>query len=76
MLIDPLENMLAARYGVALASFAESAVPALAERAVLFPVFVFRDKRWYPEPMSGAAVQPVRAFLSARHAAERGPGYS
>ncbi len=49
MLIDPLENMLAARYGVALASFAESAVPALAGTVLCCSLFfVFRDKRLVP----------------------------
>jgi hypothetical protein len=49
MLIDPLESMLAARYGVALASFAESALPALAGSVLCCSLFfVFRDKRLIP----------------------------
>lgn len=49
ILIDPLESMLAVRYGVALASFAESAVPALVGSALCCSLFfVFRDKRLVP----------------------------
>ncbi len=49
MLIDPLENILAARYGVALASFAESAVPALVGSVLCCSLFfVFKDKRLVP----------------------------
>jgi hypothetical protein len=75
MLIDPLENMLAARYGVALASFAESAVPALAGTVLCCSLFfVFRDKRLVPGAYVWLLLFSLRAFLSARHAAERDRG--
>lgn len=49
MLIDPLESMLAARFGVAFTSFAESAVPALLGSMLCCSLFfVFKDKRLVP----------------------------